>query len=316
MYARAGEANSRIHTRRARRATIAALALAAALPAGASAQTGGSSYGGTSYAPRPTISGLECVTGCTGVRTASTARPVGVQDLGVLKVRGRSMRAVRTVIFTGRVGAYDDVRVAPRSTGYLSVDVVVPARANSGRVVVLSGARSYSAPSHQLVTVYHPPRTPAGAPTAFRGAWPVSGTITSPFGPRWGRLHAGIDIGAPSGTPIRAAAAGTVIHVGSTGGYGLYTCVAHTDATTCYAHQSRFGTQVGASVAQNQVIGYVGNTGNSSGAHLHFEVRGGTQMWGTPYNPVAYLPARASSARAAQTSSGAPQDYDLPVSGP
>ena len=116
--------------------------------------------------------------------------------------------------------------------------------------------------------------------------WPVRGPLTSPFGQRWGRLHAGIDIAAPSGRPIRAAATGRVILMAPTGGYGNYTCVKHAGpVSTCYAHQSRFGTSRGASVRQGDVIGYVGNTGHSFGAHLHFEVR----IDGRPVDPRDYL---------------------------
>ena len=116
--------------------------------------------------------------------------------------------------------------------------------------------------------------------------WPVSGTVTSPFGMRWGRLHAGLDIAAPEGTPIRAADSGRVVIAGWTGGYGNYTCIQHTGTlSTCYAHQSRLGTSAGASVSQGQVVGYVGNTGNSFGAHLHFE----TRVNGSPADPMGYL---------------------------
>jgi murein DD-endopeptidase MepM/ murein hydrolase activator NlpD len=116
--------------------------------------------------------------------------------------------------------------------------------------------------------------------------WPVNGPITSGFGPRWGRLHAGVDISAPEGTPIRAAASGKVVLLGWTGGYGNYTCIQHGGGiSTCYAHQVRYGTSMGASVSQGQVMGYVGNTGNSFGAHLHFEVR----INGSPVNPAGYL---------------------------
>jgi murein DD-endopeptidase MepM/ murein hydrolase activator NlpD len=116
--------------------------------------------------------------------------------------------------------------------------------------------------------------------------WPISGAFTSPFGMRWGRLHAGVDLAAPEGTPIRAAESGKVVLAGWTGGYGNYTCIAHGGAlTTCYAHQSRYGTSAGASVSQGQVIGYVGNTGHSFGAHLHFE----TRINGAPVDPMGYL---------------------------
>jgi murein DD-endopeptidase MepM/ murein hydrolase activator NlpD len=120
--------------------------------------------------------------------------------------------------------------------------------------------------------------------------WPVNGPITGAFGEqRPGHIHAGVDIAAGEGTPIHAADAGRVVlmqGVGASGGYGNYTCVQHTATmSTCYAHQSRFGTSVGASVSQGQVIGYVGNTGHSFGAHLHFEVR----INGAPVNPLGYL---------------------------
>jgi murein DD-endopeptidase MepM/ murein hydrolase activator NlpD len=116
--------------------------------------------------------------------------------------------------------------------------------------------------------------------------WPVSGPVTSPFGYRWGRLHAGIDIGVPYGTPIHAAASGTVVLASWTGGYGNYTCIDHGGGmATCYAHQSSYAVSSGASVSQGQVIGYVGSTGHSFGAHLHFEVR----VNGNPVDPLGYL---------------------------
>ena len=115
---------------------------------------------------------------------------------------------------------------------------------------------------------------------------PTNGQFTSPFGQRWGRLHAGIDLADPTGTPIRVAAAGRVILMAPTGGYGNYTCINHGKSiSTCYAHQSRFGTSVSAMVEQGEVIGYVGNTGHSFGAHRHFEVR----INGRPVDPMGYL---------------------------
>jgi murein DD-endopeptidase MepM/ murein hydrolase activator NlpD len=127
---------------------------------------------------------------------------------------------------------------------------------------------------------------PDTVPSSQGLIWPVSGTVTSPFGYRWGRLHAGIDIGAPYGAPIYAAASGTVVLAAWTGGYGNYTCIDHGGGlATCYAHQSSYVVSAGASVSQGQVIGYVGNTGHSFGAHLHFEVR----INGNPVDPLGYL---------------------------
>ncbi|HEV7918809.1 MAG TPA: peptidoglycan DD-metalloendopeptidase family protein [Solirubrobacterales bacterium] len=119
-----------------------------------------------------------------------------------------------------------------------------------------------------------------------RFIYPINGTFTSPFGMRWGRLHAGIDLAAATGTPIRAADSGTVRFAGVMSGYGNYTCIQHTGSlSTCYAHQSSIGVRVGQSVKQGQVIGLSGNTGHSTGPHLHFEVR----VNGNPVDPMGYL---------------------------
>jgi murein DD-endopeptidase MepM/ murein hydrolase activator NlpD len=116
--------------------------------------------------------------------------------------------------------------------------------------------------------------------------WPVGGPVVSPFGMRWGRLHAGVDIAVPAGTAIRAADSGRVALMGWVGGYGNYTCIQHTASlSTCYAHQSSFATANGASVSQGQVIGYVGCTGHCFGDHLHFE----TRVNGSPVDPMGYL---------------------------
>lgn len=117
--------------------------------------------------------------------------------------------------------------------------------------------------------------------------WPCSGRVTSEYGYRWGRLHAGIDIAAPTGTPIRAAKAGEVIQSGTMGGYGNAIVIDHGGGfTTLYAHQSRLVARQGQSVRQGELIGYVGNTGNSTGPHVHFE----TRVNGNPQNPRRYLP--------------------------
>ena len=116
--------------------------------------------------------------------------------------------------------------------------------------------------------------------------WPASASISSPFGMRWGRLHAGIDMPMPEGTGLRAADGGTVAIAGLTGGYGNYTCIQHGGGlSTCYAHQASISVSVGQSVSQGQVIGGSGNTGNSTGPHLHFEVR----VNGSPVDPLGYL---------------------------
>jgi murein DD-endopeptidase MepM/ murein hydrolase activator NlpD len=129
-----------------------------------------------------------------------------------------------------------------------------------------------------------------GTPTTPSSAgliWPVSGPITSPFGWRWGRMHQGIDIGVPMGTPIHAAAAGTIIYCGWEEGYGNLVVIDHGgDLATAYGHQSAIAVTCGQYVDQGQVIGYVGCTGHCTGPHLHFEVR----VNGNPVDPLGYLP--------------------------
>jgi len=128
--------------------------------------------------------------------------------------------------------------------------------------------------------------TGSGAPSAAGFIWPVNGVVVSGFGMRWGRMHEGIDIAASSGTPIWAAAAGTVIHAGWLGGYGNLTVVDHGNGlATAYAHASAILVAVGQQVSQGEAIALVGSTGNSSGPHLHFEVR----VNGVAVDPLLYL---------------------------
>jgi len=128
--------------------------------------------------------------------------------------------------------------------------------------------------------------TGTGAPSASGFIWPVNGTVVSGFGWRWGRMHEGIDISASTGTPIWAAAAGTVIHAGWLGGYGNLVVVDHGNGlATAYAHASAILVGVGQQVSQGETLSLVGSTGNSSGPHLHFEVR----VNGAAVDPLFYL---------------------------
>jgi murein DD-endopeptidase MepM/ murein hydrolase activator NlpD len=127
---------------------------------------------------------------------------------------------------------------------------------------------------------------------------PVRGWKSSGFGMRFDpyfhvwQLHAGIDLAAPGGAPIYAAASGRVVWAGYNGGYGNFTCLSHgryqgRGMSTCYAHQSRIVSWPGQWVRRGQVIGRVGTTGASTGHHLHFEVR----LDGRPSQPLPWLPS-------------------------
>lgn len=119
--------------------------------------------------------------------------------------------------------------------------------------------------------------------------WPVAAPISSYFGPRWGRNHAGVDLAANTGVPIQAARAGTVVLAGTVSGYGETVILEHTDGTrTLYAHCSRLLVRAGQSVKQGDRIAEVGSTGQSTGPHLHFEII----VNGKPRDPLLYLPKR------------------------
>jgi peptidoglycan DL-endopeptidase CwlO len=176
-------------------------------------------------------------------------------------------------------GVRDDKRQALVSTRadrqHLEGDLAALEREQAAVMARLQSAQSGSS------QVAGPVRQGSGA-----FIWPVNGPVVSGFGIRWGRLHAGVDIAVPAGTPIRAADSGRVVLLGPTGGYGNYTCIDHGNAvSTCYAHQSAYATSMGASVSQGQVIGSVGCTGHCFGDHLHFEVR----VNGAPVDPMGYL---------------------------
>jgi peptidoglycan DL-endopeptidase CwlO len=208
-------------------------------------------------------------------RQARIAKAIEARRDAVARVKGQlvdrrdAFARVRSAKSTALASTRDDRQ-------HLEGDLAALERENAKIQAQLAGAQNGTAP-----TAAGPIRPGAGGLI-----WPVNGPIVSPFGMRWGRLHAGVDIAVPAGTPIRAAKSGRVILMGWTGGYGNYTCVGHGGGlSTCYAHQSRYATSSGASVSQGQVIGYVGCTGHCFGDHLHFE----TRVNGAPVNPMGYL---------------------------
>jgi murein DD-endopeptidase MepM/ murein hydrolase activator NlpD len=129
--------------------------------------------------------------------------------------------------------------------------------------------------------------TPRAAPSSARLSWPLKGVLYGRYGVRAGQRHDGIDIAAPEGAPVVAAADGTVIYAGEQAGYGAIVILKHDDGlVTLYAHNSRVLVQDGDRVRRGGPIARVGQTGRTTGPHLHFEVREGTR----PRNPLLFLP--------------------------
>jgi murein DD-endopeptidase MepM/ murein hydrolase activator NlpD len=152
-------------------------------------------------------------------------------------------------------------------------------------------AREESSIRSDIAAASAPTSTPvASSPSGF--VRPVPGAVSSGFGMRihpitgQNRMHNGVDMNAAQGDPIRSVRSGRVIFAGAKGGYGNTIMVDHGGGmVTLYAHQSRLGASVGTNVSAGQVIGYIGSTGQSTGPHLHFEVR----INGVPVNPTNYF---------------------------
>jgi murein DD-endopeptidase MepM/ murein hydrolase activator NlpD len=186
------------------------------------------------------------------------------------------------------------------------IEIEVPAPENtaetSTQIAINSGDGSQYNPdvNPPLGTQVEPDLPPLSNPenylpesqtTSKSFIWPSKGVLTSGYGRRWGRMHKGIDIGAPIGTPIVAVANGEVITAGwNSGGFGNLVKIEHPDGTvTLYAHNNKILVRKGQFVQQGEQISELGNTGRSTGPHLHFEIHPNGK---DAVNPLAYLPKK------------------------
>ena len=212
-------------------------------------------------------------------RATAHTRRLTAASVAVITARAAEARTVRDELASGR-----DTLLAARRLKQSALS-----SARETRAEYLAEVESLAAQSAALAAAIRDAQagsTGSGTPSAAGFIWPVNGAVVSGFGMRWGRMHEGIDIAAALGTPIRAAAAGTVIHAGWLGGYGNLVVVDHGDGlATAYAHASAILVAVGQQVSQGGTLSLVGSTGNSSGPHLHFEVR----VNGSAVDPLLYL---------------------------
>lgn len=246
----------------------------------------------------------------SGVVVPQTNRSSGSVEVPVRRPESASIPIPVTKPITGNSSV--PIRVARPNTTAVPIPVPTPgqainpnfARSRGVRVIppanisgrsqsssVVKSTLSPGLPPLAAVDRYLPKPIDESKPPAKGFAWPAKGVFTSGFGPRWGRMHKGIDIAAPTGTPIHAAADGVVVSAGwNRGGYGKLVDIRHPDGTlTRYAHNSKIVVRKGQKVQQGQLISKMGSTGFSTGPHLHFEIRKGGKK---AVNPIAFLPPR------------------------
>jgi len=214
-------------------------------------------------------------------RTTERTQHLTAATVTVIAARTEETRTVRNELASNR-----DTLAAARRLKKSALASTRETREEYLQEVVALAAQSASLAAAIRNAQANAASTGTGAPSASGFIWPVNGTVVSGFGWRWGRMHEGIDIAAPMGASVWAAAAGTVIHSGWLGGYGLLVVVDHGNGlATAYAHNSSLLVGVGQRVSQGETISLVGSTGNSSGPHVHFEVRAN----GAAVDPLFYL---------------------------
>jgi murein DD-endopeptidase MepM/ murein hydrolase activator NlpD len=218
------------------------------------------------------------------VQRAKTKKLRGTvqSETAVISARTAQTRYVRNEL----VGAKNDLSSRKQQRQEDISKLSAEEQAAAGEIDALEAASASLTARIQAAQANRQSGGPSSTPSSAGLIWPVSGPVTSPFGWRWGRMHQGIDIGVGTGTPIRAAAAGTIIYCGWESGYGNLVVIDHGgNLATAYGHQSSIAVTCGQQVAQGDVIGYVGCTGHCTGPHVHFEVR----INGSPVDPLGYL---------------------------
>jgi murein DD-endopeptidase MepM/ murein hydrolase activator NlpD len=218
------------------------------------------------------------------VQRAKTKKLRGTvqSETAVISARTAQTRDVRNQL----VGAKSDLSSQQQQKLQDISKLTAEQQAEAGEIDALTAASNSLAERIRAAQANRQGGGPTSTPSSAGLIWPVNGPVTSPFGWRWGRMHQGIDIGVGTGTPIKAAAAGTIIYCGWESGYGNLVVIDHGgNLATAYGHQSSIAVACGQQVAQGDVIGYVGCTGHCTGPHLHFEVR----IDGSPVDPLGYL---------------------------
>ncbi|HZA19759.1 MAG TPA: M23 family metallopeptidase [Actinomycetota bacterium] len=221
--------------------------------------------------------------GRTGIRTRLPAYLL----VGPLTLMWLVTQAGGSVAFAREIPAGVDARMLSKSP--IEERTVPRSRAGtSGVLPVETASRSPRTNDEFARTAFSPdPGASDGAGEIPVPIWPHAGEVTSGFGPRYGGEHTGLDINGDTGDPVVASASGRVVHTGEYFGYGTTVILDHDGGfATLYGHLSAIDVKLGREVAQGELIGSVGCTGECTGDHLHFEVR----IEDEPVDPTPYLP--------------------------
>jgi murein DD-endopeptidase MepM/ murein hydrolase activator NlpD len=212
-------------------------------------------------------------------RATARTRRLTAATVVVISARTDEARDVRDELASGR----DALLAAHR----LKASALADARETREEYLAeVDGLEAQSAALGAQIQAAQSGQSSTGAVSSAGLIWPVNGPVTSGFGMRWGRMHTGIDIAVPTGTPVHASASGTVVYAGWMSGYGYLVAIDHGNGlATAYAHNSSLLVAVGQHVAQGDTISLSGSTGHSTGPHVHFEVR----VNGVPVDPLLYL---------------------------
>jgi murein DD-endopeptidase MepM/ murein hydrolase activator NlpD len=212
-------------------------------------------------------------------RATADTRRLAAAAVEVISARTAEARQVRDVLASNRDSLVDAQQ--------LKESALADARETREEFLVeVEGLAAESAALRAQILAAGGGQKPSGTVSASGLIWPVTGPVTSGFGMRWGRMHTGIDIAVPTGTPVLASAAGSVVYSGWMSGYGYLVAIDHGGGlSTAYAHNSSLLVSVGAQVSQGETIALAGSTGHSTGPHVHFEVR----IDGVPVDPLLYL---------------------------
>lgn len=228
------------------------------------------------YVKRGTVSdkneAVELLAGAVSVQTVTKVSVYSLEPYGEVEVEDPGLYVGERQIASEGISGEKYIE-------YTTVKINGEEIANyeSGQTVITNAV-------NRVVRVGTKPSPKGTATGSFQN--PVQGNLSSYYGARWGRTHKGIDITAPAGTPIYAADGGTVIYSDWMSGYGYLIQIDHGNGyVTYYAHCSALYAKVGDKLAQGDMIAAVGSTGNSTGNHLHFEVRSG----GSVCNPLDYV---------------------------